>query len=118
VEPSERVHARHDRPRANESGAGERAVIDIDPKRPGRAGLARIVVSPGTMVQSTEVYHVHLPELRAEGPSPEAAAKHLADRLVAELDSVSSSWRRLTVERCLVDLYAFIDTDHRRLARS
>ncbi len=55
------------------------------------------------------VHHETFPEMRVEALSAERAARHLANRLEAILDSATDPSRREAVLRALADARAFVD---------
>lgn len=55
------------------------------------------------------VHHRDFPEVRAEGKTPEAAARRLAELLSVTLDSVPSGWHREILQHAIEDVLAFAD---------
>jgi hypothetical protein len=70
----------------------------------------RVIVTPGATAQATRVHHRDFPEIRADGPTPKAAAEHLANLLVRALDSALTDWRRDTLNRAADDVKAFVQS--------
>jgi len=60
-------------------------------------------------VHTVRVHHQHFPELQVEGNNAEQAADHLADRLTASLDSISTPSRKEAVQAAIADIRAFVD---------
>ena len=54
-------------------------------------------------------HHREFPEVRAEGRTPEAAARRLAELLATTLDNAPSDWRRQIVQRAIEDVRAFAE---------
>jgi hypothetical protein len=59
------------------------------------------------------VHHREFPEVRAEGRTPEAAARRLAELLAMTLDSAPSDWRREIVQHAIDDVLAFAEKETR-----
>jgi hypothetical protein len=55
------------------------------------------------------VHHREFPEVRAQGSTPEAAARRLLELLSMTLDSAPSGWRRQGLESAIEDVIAFVD---------
>jgi hypothetical protein len=66
---------------------------------------------PFHSVHGVSVHHRDFPEVRAEGESPECAARRLAEMLARTLDSVPSDWRRDILIRAIEDVRAFASRD-------
>jgi hypothetical protein len=66
---------------------------------------------PFHSVHGVSVHHRDFPEVRAEGDSPECAAKRLAEILACTLDSAPSDWRRDILMRAIQDVRAFASRD-------
>jgi hypothetical protein len=69
---------------------------------------SRVIVKTGATSSNTLVHHRDFPEIRAEGESPEIAARNLSNQLTRALDSALTNWRRETLERAISDVLAFV----------
>ena len=67
-----------------------------------------VIVTTGATASSCSVYHRDLPEVRAEGENPTAAATHLGNALSRALDSALTDWRRETLDKAIADVKAFV----------
>jgi hypothetical protein len=67
-----------------------------------------IVTISGTSTAAT-VHHRDVPEIRAEGGSPQEAAAHLVNKLACALDSALTDWRRQNVDHAIADVRAFME---------
>jgi len=68
-----------------------------------------IVVNDGLLVRTIRnfiVFHSHLPELRGEGSSPEAAITCLADRLAFAIAENPDNFHREPLRKALADAQA------------
>jgi hypothetical protein len=72
------------------------------------ADSSQVIVTTGSTAHAVQVYHRDIPELRADGESPELAAVNLAQDLAREIESVADNLRREAVQRALADVRAFI----------
>jgi hypothetical protein len=66
-------------------------------------------VTTGSTAHAVQVYHRDIPELRADGESPELTAVNLAQDLAREIEGVVDNLRREAVQRDLADVRAFIE---------
>jgi hypothetical protein len=78
---------------------------------------SQVIVSPEPMtkipIHSLCVHHREFPEVRAEGKTPEAAARRLAELLETTLDNAASGWRREILRHAIDDVLAFADKQRR-----
>jgi hypothetical protein len=70
---------------------------------------SRVIVTTGATAHTTQVHHHDFPEIRAEGESPVAAARHLTNHLARALDTALTNWRRETIQQAIADVQAFVD---------
>lgn len=69
----------------------------------------QVVVTPGVTAHSVRVHHRDIPELRADGESPESAAVNLAQDLAREIDGLADDRRRNLFQQASSDVQCFID---------
>ncbi len=70
-----------------------------------------VVVTTGATASACAVYHRDLPEIRAEGENPAAAAAHLSNALSRALDSALTDWRRGTLDKAIAEVKAFAEKE-------
>ncbi len=68
----------------------------------------RVIVTMGATPHSACVHHHDFPEVRAEGQSPKEAAAHLANKLVAAMDTALTEWRRQSLTQAIADVQDFV----------
>jgi hypothetical protein len=73
------------------------------------ADPSRVIVTTGSTAQAVQVHHSDLPELHADGESPESAAVNLAQDLAREMEDIVDNDRRQSIQRILADVRAFIE---------
>ena len=66
-----------------------------------------VIVSAGATANHALVHHRDFPEIRADGETPQAAARNLANQLTRALDSALTEWRRQTIQKAIVEVQAF-----------
>jgi len=69
----------------------------------------RVLVTEGGTADAFQVHHRDIPELHADGETPESAARNLAQDLTRELEDVVDTSRREPFERALADVRGFIE---------
>ncbi len=69
----------------------------------------RIIVTTGATPYAVQVHHHDMPELHADGESPEIAAENLANALTREIDSVADDHHREAIRWALDDVRAFVE---------
>ena len=71
----------------------------------------QVIVVPrahdGLLIHGISAHHRDFPEVHAEGNSPEAAARRLAELLALSLDNAPSDWRRQNLQQAIADVRAF-----------
>jgi hypothetical protein len=55
------------------------------------ADSSQVIVTTGSTAHAVQVYHHDIPELRADGESPELAAVNLAQDLTREIEGVADN---------------------------
>ena len=73
------------------------------------ADPSQLVVTTGFTFHAVQVHHRCIPELNADGESPESAAVKLAQNLAREIDSVADNFHREPFQRALADVRALIE---------
>jgi hypothetical protein len=68
---------------------------------------SRVIVATGATANHAQVHHRDFPEIRAEGETPEVAARNLANHLTKALDTALTQWRRETIQAAIADVEAF-----------
>ncbi len=76
------------------------------------ANPSQVIVTTGFTPQAVQVYHRVIPELHAEGETPETAAANLAQDLAREIEGLADQDRREMFQLALSDVQAFIQTTH------
>jgi len=74
------------------------------------ANPSQVIVTTGFTPQAVQVHHRVIPELHADGESPEIAAANLAQDLAREIEGLADQDRREIFQRALADVRAFIKT--------
>jgi hypothetical protein len=74
------------------------------------ANPCQVIVTTGFTPQAVQVHHRVIPELHAEGETPENAAANLAQELAREIEGVTDEDRRRMFQVALSDVEAFIKT--------
>ncbi len=74
------------------------------------ADPSQVIVTTGFTPQAVQVHHRVIPELHADGESPERAATNLARDLALEIEGLTEKDRRELFQRALADVRAFIST--------
>ena len=69
----------------------------------------RVILTAGSTAHAVQVHHQDIPELNADGESPELAAVNLAQDLAREIEGVADDFRREAFQRALADIRAFIE---------
>jgi hypothetical protein len=69
---------------------------------------SRVIVKTGATASTALVHHRDFPDIRAEGESPELAARNLSNQLTRALDSALTNWRRETLQHAIEDVLAFV----------
>jgi hypothetical protein len=69
---------------------------------------SQVIVTTGFTVDAVQVHHRDIPELHADGESPESAAVNLAQDLAREIEDVADNYCRELFQRALADVRAFI----------
>jgi hypothetical protein len=69
----------------------------------------QVLVTEGETAHAFQVHHRDIPELHADGETPVAAARNLAQDLTRELEGVVDNPRREPFERALADVRGFIE---------
>jgi hypothetical protein len=77
---------------------------------PMTANPTQVIVTTGFTPQAVQVYHRVIPELHAEGETPESAATNLAQDLARQIESLADQDRREMFLLALADVQAFINT--------
>jgi hypothetical protein len=72
------------------------------------ADPSQVIVTTGFTPQAVQVHHRVIPELHADGESPETAAANLAQDLAREIEGVADQDRHEMFQRALADVRAFI----------
>jgi hypothetical protein len=73
----------------------------------------RVIVTTGSTALAAQVHHQDIPELNADGESPESAAVNLAKDLARAIEGAADDFRREALQRALADVRAFIDRSTR-----
>jgi hypothetical protein len=68
-----------------------------------------VIVTTGSTAHAVQVHHRDIPELHADGESPEIAAANLAQDLAREIEDVTDTSRREVFQQALADVRAFIE---------
>lgn len=63
------------------------------------ADPSQVIVTTGFTPHAVQVHHRYIPELNADGESPESAAANLAQDLAREIEHVLDTSRRAAVQR-------------------
>jgi len=74
------------------------------------ANPCQVIVTTGFTPQAVQVYHRVIPELHAEGETPETAAANLAQDLTRQIEGLADQDRREMFQLALADVQAFIKT--------
>ncbi len=74
------------------------------------ANPSQVMVTTGFTPQAVQVYHRVIPELHAEGETPQTAATNLAQDLAREIEGLADRDRREMFQTALADVQAFIKT--------
>ena len=69
----------------------------------------RVVVTSGSAVHVVQIRHQDIPELSADGESPESAAANLARDLAREIEGAPDDLLREAFQRALADVRAFME---------
>lgn len=73
------------------------------------ADPSKVIVTTGATPDAVKVHHGDLPELQADGETPEAGAANLLLDLIRELDGVPDDLHREPLKRALADVRAFME---------
>jgi hypothetical protein len=73
------------------------------------ADPSRVIVTAASTADAVQVHHRDIPELHADGESPETAAENLAQDLAREIEGAAANYRRELLQRALEDVRAFIE---------
>jgi hypothetical protein len=66
-----------------------------------------VVITTGLTAHTMQVHHRDFPEIRAHGPTAQAAAQQLVNQLTRALDSALTNWRRDTIQKAISEVQAF-----------
>ena len=95
--------------RRNEASSLEREVAEPPELASMTADPIRVIVTTGSAAHVVQVHHQDIPELNADGQSPESAAANLAQDLAREIEGATDDLRREAFRRALADVRAFIE---------
>ena len=73
------------------------------------ADPSQVIVTTGFTFHAVQVHHRYIPELNADGRTPESAAAKLAQDLAREIDCVEDSYHVEAFQQALADVRAFIE---------
>jgi hypothetical protein len=73
------------------------------------ADASQVIVTTGFTFHAVQVHHRHIPELNADGESPQSAAVRLAQDLAREIDCVEDHFHVEAFQHALADVRAFIE---------
>ena len=95
--------------RRNEPSSPAREVAEPQELASMIADPNRVVVTTGSVAHVVQVHHQDIPELNADGESPESAAANLAHDLAREIEGAADDLLREAFQRALADVRAFIE---------
>jgi hypothetical protein len=73
------------------------------------ADPSQVIVTTGFAFQAVQVHHRYIPELNADGDTPESAAVKLVQDLEREIDCVEDKYHVEAFQHALADVRAFIE---------
>jgi hypothetical protein len=73
------------------------------------AAPSQVIVTTDFTLHAVQVHHRNIPELHADGESPESAAVKLAQELAREIECVADNYHREPFQQALADVRAFIE---------